>query len=450
MTRLSDTARRIAPLAWPVFVGQVSVLAFSTVDTVLLARYGQADLSAFAIGASTYITVFIGLMGVVLALGPVAGRLFGARDLAGAGAQLKQTLWMAAFLSLAGSLLLLWPQPFLALARATPEMADKVRGYLMVLALSLPASLMFTCFRAFNTAVSRPKAVMVLQLGGLALKVPLSMLFINGWAPIGLPALGVTGCAVATLCAMWAQALLGWLVLRHDRFYAPFMLRGWVGPDFASIRAQLRLGLPMGLAIVVEVSGFSFMAFLIARTDIGAVAGHQIAANLVSLLFMMPLALSSAVTTLVAQAIGAGAALQARQTAWHGVSITLAMAALMGGAAFLTRAPIVGLYTDDAAIAAAALPLVAWVALFHVADAAQTVAAFVLRAWHIATVPLLIYVTSLAGVGLGGGMWLQDQPWLPVGLAGAPAYWLAATVGVVLAGMLMCGFLAWVMQQKAR
>jgi multidrug resistance protein, MATE family len=155
----ADVAR-ILPLAWPVFVGQIAVLLFSTVDTVLVARYSMLDLAALSVGAAAYITVFIGLMGVVMAISPLAGQLIGARKLEAAGAQLHQVVWVALGLAALGSTLLLFPAPFLWLARATPQMADKVRGYLMALALALPASLLFATYRGFNFAMSRPKAVM--------------------------------------------------------------------------------------------------------------------------------------------------------------------------------------------------------------------------------------------------------------------------------------------------
>ena len=104
MTRPSvlESARRIAPLAWPVLVGQLAVLAFSTVDTVMAARYGAIDLAALAVGGAIYISVFVGLMGVVLAVGPITGQLFGARKLPEAGRQLHQALWLALGLSVIG------------------------------------------------------------------------------------------------------------------------------------------------------------------------------------------------------------------------------------------------------------------------------------------------------------------------------------------------------------
>ncbi|MBI5721464.1 MAG: MATE family efflux transporter [Burkholderiales bacterium] len=444
---LAESARRLAPLAWPVFVGQVSVLAFSTVDTVLVARHGATDLAALAVGAAAYVTVFIGLMGVVLALSPIAGRLFGARDLEGAGRQVHQSLWIVLVLAAAGMLLLVFPHPFLWLAKAGPEVAGKVRGYLFALAFSLPASLLFTIYRGFNTAVSRPKAVMALQIGGLALKVPLSTMLVFGWPALGVPSLGAVGCGIATAIVMWSQVALALAVLRRDPFYAPFRLfgRGLDRPDAAAIRGLLRLGLPMGVTILIEVTGFSFMALFIARAGTTAVAGHQIAANLVSLMFMMPMAMANATGTLVAQSIGARRHHEAVRLGWHGLVLGCALATLLGGAVFVLREGVVRLYSPDAAVVAAALPLVAWVAVFHLMDAVQTICAFVLRAWHIATVPMVIYAVSIWGLGLGGGYVLGFDTLgiAPPSLQGAPGFWIASTVSLVAAAAALTALLAW-------
>lgn len=449
---LAADLRRIAPLAWPVFVGQVSVLAFSTVDTVVVARHAAVDLAALAVGGAAYITVFIGLMGVVLALSPIAGQLYGAGKLPEAGRQVHQAVWVALAMAVLGSVLLAFPAPFLALANAGPEMEAKVRGYLGGLALALPAGLLFTVYRGFNTAVSRPKAVMVLQLGGLALKVPLTVALVAGVPALGVPALGVVGCGLATAAAMWLQLALGFWVLRRDPFYKPFQLhgRGLDRPHRASLLQFGRLGVPMGASILVEVAGFSAMALFIARLGTTAVAGHQIAMNLVSLLFMLPLAVGSAASTLVAQRVGAGDEPDAARLARHGLLLGVLVSAALGSAVYLGREGVLGLYTSDAVVLAAALPLVAWVVLFHVADAAQVVAAFVLRAYKIATVPLLIYVVALWGVGLGGGSVLAfDLAGItPAALLGAPGYWFAATAGLVVAGTGLSLFLAWVLRRR--
>ena len=448
----SSSVRRIVPIAWPVFVGQVAVLAFATVDTVLVARHSPTDLAALAVGGACYITVFVGLMGMVLAVGPIVGRLFGAGQLHEAGRQAWQALWLALALAGVGSALLAFPEPFLALAQATPAVADKVRGYLLMLAFALPASLAFTVYRGFNTAVSRPKAVMALQLGGLALKLPLSLLLVSGWPAAGIPALGVVGCGLGTLIVMWVQLAMAMWLLRRDAFYQRFDL--WLPaqrrPHVASLKALLKLGVPMGLAILVEVTGFSFMAIFISRLGETAVAGHQIAVNLVSLLFMLPLGLSNATSTLVAQRIGAADLADARRLGWHGLQFTLAMALGVGCTVYVAREWVVGLYTGNTAVVAAAVPLLAWVALFHAADAVQTVAAFVLRAWHITTLPTLVFVVALWGVGLGGGYTLafHSAGRVPESWQGARGFWIASTAGLILTALLLSGLLAWVMAKR--
>jgi MATE family multidrug resistance protein len=450
---LRDSFQRILPMAWPVLVGQLAVLGFSTVDTILVARFAATDLAALSIGMAVYITIFIGFMGMVLAISPMAGQLFGAGKLHAAGQQVHQAIWLALGLAVLGSTLLLLPGPFLALAKTGPEVADKVRGYLSALACSLPAAMLFTVYRGFNTAVSRPKAVMAIQIAGLLLKIPLSALLVYGWTlplpgglePWRVAPMGVVGCGVATAIVMWSQALIAWAVVRRDPFYAQFGLhtRGLDRPDRAAILAQLRLGVPMGAAIMIEVTGFSFMAFLISRQSGEAVAGHQLAANLVSMMFMLPLAFANGTATLVAQRVGANDLLEARRLGWHGVEIGVGFAAVLGALVYLAH-----VYTNHPTIIAATMPLLVWVWWFHVADAAQTLANFVLRSHRVTLMPLVIYVTSLWGIGLLGGYWVTTSAWAPPELQGAQGYWAMSTAGLIVAGVALCGLLAWVHRKE--
>jgi MATE family multidrug resistance protein len=251
---------------------------------------------------------------------------------------------------------------------------------------------------------------------------------------------------------MWTVVAVAWVVMRRDPFYAPFALfgHGLHRPARAALAAQLKLGVPMGGSVLIEVTGFASMTFFIARFGVTPVAGHQIAANLVSLLFMVPMALGNATSTLAAQSIGAGALRDARRVAWHGIELAALVALVTGALVFALREGIVRLYTHDEAIIAAALPLLAWVALFVFADAMQIAAAFVLRAWRIATVPLVIYAVSLWGVGLGGGIVLAfDLPgFVPPALHGARGFWIASTAGLATAATGLVLFLAWMLRQQ--
>jgi multidrug resistance protein, MATE family len=447
-----QSVRQILPLAWPVLIGQLAVLAFSTIDTVMAARYGSLDLAALAVGGAAYISVFVGLMGVVLAVGPIVGQLFGAGKQVEAGAQLHQAVWLALGLSVLGCAVLLFPQPFLTLAKVQPDVEVKVRGYLTALAFALPSALLFTAFRGFSTAVSRPKIVMALQLGALMLKLPLTALLVFGalvqtpWGEWGVAARGAPGCGLATAIVMACQLLAAWWVTQRDPFYERFGLRArrLSPPHRASLTELLRLGVPMGLSIGVEVTGFTFMAFFVSRLGATPVAGHQIAVNVVSLMFMVPLAMGNATSTLAAQRIGATDAAGARRVGWHGLQLGVLVSAVMGCIVFLLRETLLHAYTPNPLIVAAALPLLAWLVVFHIADAAQTVAAFVLRAYRITTLPLVIYVVALWGVGLLGGYVLAFNVTglTPTSLRGAQGFWAAATLGLILAAIGLLGVMA--------
>ena len=239
-------------------------------------------------------------------------------------------------------------------------------------------------------------------------------------------------------------------MVRRDQFYAQFGLhtKGLSRPNRTAILAQLRLGVPMGAAIMIEVTGFSSMAFLISRQSGEAVAGHQLATNLVSMMFMLPLALANGTATLVAQRVGANDLLEARRLGWHGVEIGVGFAAVLGALVYLAREPILHVYTNNPTIIAAAMPLLVWVWWFHVADAAQTLANFVLRSQRVTLIPLVIYVASLWGVGLLGGYWVTTSAWAPAELQGAQGYWAMSTAGLIVAGVALCGFLAWVHRKE--
>ncbi|MBA4219021.1 MAG: MATE family efflux transporter [Proteobacteria bacterium] len=429
--------RRLVPQAWPVLVGQLAVMMFSTVDTLMMGRVGPQDLAGLAVGSAAYVSIFVGLMGIVLAVGPIAGRQFGAGDLPGSGRSFVQAQWLALLLCVPGSLALYFPDPFIWLAQLDAAQADKVRAYTRPEAMALPAALLFASFRGFSTAVSRPKAVMALQLTGLAAKVPLNAVLVFGLGPV--PALGVAGCGWATALAMTAQALAALALLRRDPFYAAFRIpRLWqTRPEAGELWRLLRLGGPMGGSILVEVTGFTFMAFFVARLGDMPVAGHQIAVNLVAMMFMIALALATAAGTLVAQHLGAGDKRAARIVGRHAMLLATLVAASVGAVVAWARAPIIGLYTDNAATAAAALPLLVWVWFFHLGDALQTVAAYVLRAYQVATLPMIIYVVALWGLGIGGGYLLAFGPQG----AGAVGFWQAATAGLLTAAGLLCGLL---------
>lgn len=447
----SRPTRRIAALAWPLLVGQLAVIANGVIDTAMVSRFSSADLAALALGAAVYVSIFVGLSGVLQALSPIIGQLFGARRMSAIGAELKQGLWLAVFLTIAGALVLLFPAPLLDLANASPELREKVTLYLRILALALPATLAFRLYASLNTAIGKPKMIMAIQLAGLALKVPLNVWFIFGG--LGIPAFGGPGCAIATAVAGWLGVLAGMAMLRTLPVYRSIGLfgTGFAWPAWKAQRELLALGIPMGLSYLIEVTAFTFMAIFIARLGETAVAGHQIVANLGTVLYMLPLSIASATGILVAQAIGAGAHAQARHIGYAGIRLAMMLSVLAGLLVWLLRAQIVRAYTPDPVVAAAALPLFVFIGFYQVFDSLQVSTAFVLRAYKVAIVPTLMYAIALWGIGLGGGFVLgfDLSGSTPRAIQGAAGFWLANSLSLGLVGLGLLGYLRHVQARAA-
>ena len=441
---------RLFALAWPIFVGQLAVIANGVIDTAMTSRYSAIDLAALAVGASIYISVSVGAGGVMQALAPMIGQLFGAHRFSEIGKEVKQGLWLAFFLTVGGSLILAFPQPFLAIARASPELNAKTTTYLQILAMSLPASLAFKVYSALTTAIGRPKILMALQVTALIAKLPLNALFIFGG--FGIAARGGPGCALATTILAWSILLAAWLILRHAPFYRKFQIfgSGFIWPQWSSQRALLSLGIPMGMSYLIEVTAFTFMALYIARLGATAVAGHQIAANFGTVLYMVPLSIASATGTLVAQAIGAANQASARRIGDSGIGMAALLSLIIGIAVWIARAQIVRAYTADETIAAVAVPLFVYIGFYQVFDGIQVTSAFILRAYRIALVPTVIYAIALWGVGLGGGYILGFNigGWVPFAFQGAAGFWLSNSISIAL----VAGGLFWYLRkiQNAR
>jgi MATE family multidrug resistance protein len=438
--------RPLLSLAAPILVAQLAVMGLAVVDTVMAGRLSAADLAAVAVGASVYATIYLALLGVLQALTPIAGQHFGAGRFMQIGVDLQQALWLSLALSAIGIPLLAWTTPWLRLSQVEPQVAAITSNYLLAVAYGLPPALATRAYLALNSAVSRPRVTMVIQLCALAAKVPLNLLFIYGTDLI--PAFGGAGCGIATACIGWLTLLLSWVIWRIDPYFRRFHVPSDISrrPQWRRQRELLALGVPNGGSLLVEISSFTLIAILVARFGAAIVAGHQIAANLIGVLFMVPLSLGIAAGVLVAQAIGAQAPELAQRAARTGYALAFAIAAAAAALVFALREQIVAAYTSDSAVAQVAVGIIAIACIFHIFDAMQGVAGFVLRGYKIALTPLLVHSATLWGVGLVGGYWLAFYPPAAWHYDGVTSFWIAATVGLCLTA----GALSWIAARVAK
>ncbi|MGN6231693.1 MAG: MATE family efflux transporter [Trinickia sp.] len=434
--------RRIAGLAWPVLIGQLAIIAFGVMDTVMVGRYSAVDLAALGLGSSVYVSMFVGLTGVVLALQPISGQLFGARRYTEIGEEVRQGLWLSVGLAALGFVVMYFPEPLLAISHVPPALHERTEAYLRIAAFGLPASLAFRVYTALANGVGKPRLVMILQVGALLIKIPLNLWFIFGG--LGVPALGGPGCALASTVINGALAVIGMGLLAKLEFFAPFeIFKHFCWPERRRQFALLKLGVPMGLSFLIEVTSYTFMALFIARFGTTTLAGHQITGNFGAVLYMTPMSIGVATSTLVAQALGAHRHDAARTLARHGIVMACTIGLGYAATAFILRPQILAGYTTNAAVIAAAMPLLPIMLVYHIFDTFQTVTAFVLRAYKVAVVPTVIYAVALWGVGLGGGYVLGFDVGgaIPAWLTGARGFWAASAASLAVAGSGL--FLHW-------
>ena len=438
LSRLREDIPSLLKLAAPLLIGQLAVIAFGVLDTAMTARYSADDLAALAMASAIYISIYVGLTGVISALTPIAGQLFGAKRFSEIGEEVRQATWLALGLTMLGCFILLNADHLLAISQVNELIEGKAKLYLNILALGLPASMAMRVLMALHNAVSRPTVITVVQIIGLALKVPLNLLFIYGG--LGIEGMGGPGCAVATVIISWAWLLMTLGFVVFDRFYKPFKIfTRFSMPNWHRIWTLLKLGAPIGLSYLIEVTSFTFMSLFIARLGTTALAGHQIVANLGTVIYMVPLSLSIATMTLVSQSIGANKPERAEEIGWSSVLFTTVLCICIGIAVWIFRVQLLDWYDPPAEVKLFSIPLFLFIAFYQIFDALQVTAAFILRAYRIAFWPMLIYAGSLWGVGLGGGylMGFNVLGNTPEFLQGANGFWAGNSISLALAACFL-------------
>lgn len=437
----------IARHAGTVLAGQLAVMAFGVTDTIVAGRYSSEALAALSVASAVFVSVYVSLMGILQALLPIWAEQHGRGETAAIGASFRQSLYLALGCTLLGMLVLVFPDPILAWTEVPQSMQADVRAYLIIVGWALPSAMFFRLYTTLNQALGHPQLVTWLQVGALVLKVPLSIwLTFGGW---GINPQGAAGCAWATLLVDYAIALIAVVLMRRQKLYVPLQLwQRMEAPNWQRLGSFLRLGVPAGLSILVEVTSFTLVALFVARQGALSAASHQIAANLAAVCYMVPLSLGIAISARVSWWRGAGQEAQAQKLAWLGIKIALVSGAVLSGSLLLARSYLPQVYTADPGVLALTSALLLWVALYHAADSLQCVCIFLLRCWRVTVAPLVVYCALLWGGGLGGGYWLAYKS------EASSAHWSTAPtpfwMGSAIALALVALFFIWLLHKVLR
>jgi MATE family multidrug resistance protein len=399
-----DTARLAAPLA----ISQLSQMAMGVTDTILLGSLGPDALAAGGLGANLFFVVVTLLQGVLTSVSASVSHARGANDEARVpyiywtGLVLSLLLAIPAFalLSFAREILLAFNEPAI--------LAGNVGEYCAVLRWAAPGSLIgIGMMRAFLPAIGAAKRLLWVAIGGVFVNGFLNYGLIHG--AYGLPKYGFLGSAAATTFTVWTTALVLIAILHLRPRYRHFVIAA--RPRLPLMGELFGVGWPVAITYGVESTLFLVTGMTVGLLGAAPLAAHQIALNVASVAFMVPLAIGQAANVRVGYWIGAGQPLAARHAGFVAILLGVGFMALSGCVLVLAPHAIVGLYLhlDDpknAQTVTLATSLLGVAAVFQVVDGMQTVASGTLRGLKDTRVPMLAAAFGYWGIGFPTGYML--------------------------------------------
>jgi MATE family multidrug resistance protein len=416
-------------LAAPLVLIQVGAMLMGVVDTIMVGRVSAQALAAVALGNLYYFVFTIFGMGVLMALDPIIAQALGARDELAVARGLQRGLVLSVVLAIPISLLMLSVRPVLAWVGQPAPVIPDAAGYVDRITFSIWPFYAFVVLRQTLQAHRRTAPIVLTIVAANVLNAALNYLWVFGH--LGFAARGVFGSAWATTVSRWFMAALllalGWRDIRkYVARRAPKLL------DPRALGRMLRLGSPIGAQMVLEIGAFGTVALLMGWLGVVQVAAHQVALNLASLTFMVPLGVSSAAAVIVGHAVGRGDAAGVRRST--SAALIVGAGFMLGAGALFVGAPglLARLYTNDPGVLALTVLLLPIAGVFQVFDGLQVVSIGLLRGLGDTQVPVISNVI---------GFWCLGMPvslWLGFGAGyGAVGLWWGLVVGLVMVALFL-------------
>lgn len=421
--------RELVVLALPIIAVNLGMTLMGAVDTLMVGRVSAAALAAVALGNVMFFSIIMLGVGITLALDPIVSQALGAEDREGAELGVQRGVVLATIIALPLMSLLLLGEPFARVMRQPVELHENVGIYARILVPSVLPFLWFSVARQTLQALHRVAPVVwVIVLANVANFLLNKWLIFGG---LGVAPMGVAGSAWATTISRYLMlGLLLWIARRellpmlHPIRRQAFALAG--------LGRMFRLGLPIGLQIEIEMATFGAVALLMGSFGTLQVASHQVALNLASLTFMVPMGVGMSAAVLVGRAVGRGDPVAAKASA---------KAALALGAAFMCCTALMfilvprffaALYTTDTTVIAFAVILLPLAGIFQVFDGLQVVAVGILRGLGDTRAPMLINLVGFVVLGLGTSLVLAYRT--PLGAVGL---WWGLVIGLAAVATIL-------------
>ena len=436
LNRFISNTKSLVKLAYPILIAQLIQNLMGFADTVMAGRVSATDMAAVAVASSVWLPLILTIYGLIMALATIVSQYAGANQFNKVAKATYQTAWIA--IALGVSLIFIYYLTVPLLFDKVPldvQLKTLMFDYLGYIVWGGPAFCLYIVLRNYSEGLSHTRPTMIISILGLLINIPANYIFIYG--KFGMPALGGAGCGIATAMVYWVMFLgmLLYVALSKHLKHAPLFTK-FYWPDLSEIMTVLKIGVPIALSLLFEVSLFAVVAILLAPFGAEVVASHQIAINFSGLVFMVPLSIAMAVTIKVGFAVGEKKYQHAQQICSDSVIFGLLIAVVTAAITLIFKHQIASIYTRETAVIELAASLMFLAAMFQFSDAIQVISAGALRGYKDTKSILIITFISYWIIGLSFGLVLGITDWI-IPQLGPAGFWIGFISGLTAAAILL-------------
>ena len=389
--------REMLRLAGPVVFAQVGIMMMGVVDTAMVGRVSPSTIAAVALGHVYWVNLMLPGLGLLLVLDPIISQAVGAKDGEAIARGIQRGIILALALSIPCSLLLIPGELFFGFLRQPPDVTPIAATFSRWSMLGVLPFYLFIVFRQSLQAMNQTRAVVIAIVVANVMNVVLNWALIYGHA--GLPALGAVGSAISTVISRWTMlAVIGAIGWRE--LHSAIMPWRTESMRLEPLLKMIRVGLPVAFQQWLEVAVFAMGAVWIGWFGTVPLAGHEIALNLASITFMVPLGVGSAAAAIVGRAIGRGDLAAAKRDAVAALVVGVTFMVMAAGLFLAIPGTIAAIFASDSATVAMAAALIPIAGLFQIFDGIQVVALGVLRGTGDTRIPMFLHLGGFWGIGI--------------------------------------------------
>lgn len=423
-------SKRILQFMLPILLTMLTVAGMNAIDIIMSGHASTADLAGVSVGNSIWFPIYTGFNGVIIALTTIIAHLLGQNKPKEVSTALKHGLYLAI---LTGATIIFFINLIISninyFITIEPYVQEVAVGYIRAISWGVIPLCLCNTLRQFIEALNFARIISLVYLSALPLNAFINYgLIFGNW---GLPKLGGIGAGYATSITYTIICLILLIIITQQQPFASYRIFQSIRLDYRIFFEQLRLGLPIGFSIFLEMSIFSLTALIISKFGTVTIAANQAAFSAVTIIYMFLLSLSIALNIIISYELGANNPVTAKQFAHYGLKFSLFLSLAVIVLLFFTRAQVAALYSNDPTVQILIQDFLVYVLFYQLADAILTPSQGILRAYK--DVNMAFYIALIS-------YWLVC---FPIGYIldnyynfGAVAYWNGFVCGMSVGALI--------------